>query len=398
MKILLSAYACAPGKGSEQGVGWNWAVELKKINYDVYVLTRSNNAASISAEKEALGIHFIYYDLPLFFVKIKKYIGIHLYYILWQYFSYRILKKKYKKNNFDIVHHITFVSFRFPTFLYKLGGKFILGPIGGGEQSTMTLIKSLPIKNQCIEFFRIFINKLNKYNFFINKAYKAAAEIHVTTLATFNKIPLKFQYKTFINSAIGINNFSAVSSIKKKKEFVILFAGNLLHWKGIHLAILAFSSIRDKNQNIIFKIVGSGNFRKYLVSLVNKLKLSSRIIFIPFVTQKELFKMYSNSDIFIFPSFHDSGGFVVLEAMSFGLTVICLGQGGPADILGKNSENVVDVNGISNKKVVQLLASRLNYYIDNPEKLIAERTNIQSKILKYNWQNIIGNIYNANTK
>ena len=25
MKVLLSAYACEPGKGSEPGVGWRWA-------------------------------------------------------------------------------------------------------------------------------------------------------------------------------------------------------------------------------------------------------------------------------------------------------------------------------------------------------------------------------------
>lgn len=30
MKILLSAYACEPNKGSEPGVGWSWATEYAK--------------------------------------------------------------------------------------------------------------------------------------------------------------------------------------------------------------------------------------------------------------------------------------------------------------------------------------------------------------------------------
>ena len=38
-KVLLSAYACEPNKGSEPGVGWNWAKHLAE-KYEIYVITR----------------------------------------------------------------------------------------------------------------------------------------------------------------------------------------------------------------------------------------------------------------------------------------------------------------------------------------------------------------------
>lgn len=38
MKILVSAYACEPGKGSEPGVGWSFVNELAK-KHNVTVLT-----------------------------------------------------------------------------------------------------------------------------------------------------------------------------------------------------------------------------------------------------------------------------------------------------------------------------------------------------------------------
>lgn len=38
MKILLSAFACAPAAGSEGGVGWRWALELA-ANHEVTVVT-----------------------------------------------------------------------------------------------------------------------------------------------------------------------------------------------------------------------------------------------------------------------------------------------------------------------------------------------------------------------
>ncbi len=37
LKILLSAFACNPNKGSEEGIGWNWLKELSKER-EVYVL------------------------------------------------------------------------------------------------------------------------------------------------------------------------------------------------------------------------------------------------------------------------------------------------------------------------------------------------------------------------
>ena len=42
-KILLSAYACEPNKGSEPGVGWNWAIQLSKMGHIVKIVTRQNN-------------------------------------------------------------------------------------------------------------------------------------------------------------------------------------------------------------------------------------------------------------------------------------------------------------------------------------------------------------------
>ena len=39
MRVLLSAYACEPGKGSEAGVGWNSLRQVARY-HDVWVLTR----------------------------------------------------------------------------------------------------------------------------------------------------------------------------------------------------------------------------------------------------------------------------------------------------------------------------------------------------------------------
>jgi hypothetical protein len=70
LKLLMSAYACEPGKGSEPGVGWRWALEAARLGHEVWTLTRENNRPGIEAALAGLGaglasrLHFVYYDLP----------------------------------------------------------------------------------------------------------------------------------------------------------------------------------------------------------------------------------------------------------------------------------------------------------------------------------------------
>jgi short-subunit dehydrogenase len=68
MRILLSAYACEPGRGSEPGVGWHWATELARLGHEVAVITRSNNRPVNRIRhwrsRQSAACDFYYYDLP----------------------------------------------------------------------------------------------------------------------------------------------------------------------------------------------------------------------------------------------------------------------------------------------------------------------------------------------
>ena len=49
LKVLLCAYACEPGRGSEPGTGWNVLRALAERN-DVWVLTRPHGSVKIESE------------------------------------------------------------------------------------------------------------------------------------------------------------------------------------------------------------------------------------------------------------------------------------------------------------------------------------------------------------
>ena len=136
-RILLSAYACEPGKGSEPEVGWLWATELADAGHEVWVITRQANRHAIEmnlGDQPRPRLHFVFYDLPAWARRWKRGArGVHLYYALWQWGAYRVAKRLTREINFDCVHHVTFVGMRAPSFMGLLGLPFFLGPVSGGE-------------------------------------------------------------------------------------------------------------------------------------------------------------------------------------------------------------------------------------------------------------------------
>jgi hypothetical protein len=105
---------------------------------EVWVLTRSNNQAVIEADplSNSDGLHFIYYDLPNWALKLKRYSCFtRAYFILWQWGAYREAAKRHREKPFDRVYHVTFASMQFGSFMGKLGIPFIVGPIAGGERA-----------------------------------------------------------------------------------------------------------------------------------------------------------------------------------------------------------------------------------------------------------------------
>jgi len=135
----MSAYACEPGKGSEPEVGWQWAMRMARF-HDVTVLTRANNRAAIEPAVAAMPAgkplpEFVYHDLSPQWTSLKRRLGVtQLYYVMWQR-SARALIRAFggKPAHFDLLHHTTFASYRYPTAITGHGIPTVWGPVGGME-------------------------------------------------------------------------------------------------------------------------------------------------------------------------------------------------------------------------------------------------------------------------
>src|SRR5215510_6227488 len=136
LRVLLSAYACEPGKGSEPEVGWQWALQMARF-HDVTVLTRENNRANIESELERLKgrqplPNFVYHERGAGLLNLKRRSkAVQLYYLLWQRSAWDVIARLHAERPFELMHHVTFAAFRYPVAIWGHGAPCIWGPVGG---------------------------------------------------------------------------------------------------------------------------------------------------------------------------------------------------------------------------------------------------------------------------
>lgn len=393
MNILVSAYACEPNKGSEPEVGWSWVTNLCKEN-KVFVITRRNNKENIEKEiinfKYKKNIKFIYYDLPNTFLKLKKLCRFNqIYYIFWQIGLISKIRKYCDMYEIDICHHITFATFKIFSSLAFSNKPFLFGPVGGGERVNYGFYKNIPciaLIKEMIRDIDIILAKFNPINLY---TWKRASKILVTTSDTLNKIPKKFHNKCEIYQTIGIEKINkSDKKIKCKdnsKKFNILYAGNLLYWKGIYILIEAFFKFSKMYPDCKLSIIGDGKEKKKLELMINEKGLNNKIEFCGKIPRNELLKLYKKSDVFLFPSLHDSGGMVILEAMANGVPTICLKFGGPGINVTPNVGK--SINARDYEDAINKIVSELELLKNNSEMLEILSDNCFHNIEKFYWEN-----------
>ena len=402
MNILLSAYAFAP-TGSEAGVGWNWAIALVKRGHKVCVLTRERfNRESI--ELYALDnpipkeLEIIYVDWPYDLDNnYLNYLPMHYYwhYFTWQKSAFEEAKTLHSENKFDVVQHITWVSLRSPSLMGKLGIPFIFGPAAGGERTPSRLREVFDLKGRINEIAREKALKVTMLALNMNRVFSAAHRIYVTTEQSKEIVPDKYLAKTKVSLAIGYDGRytdDTASSIDKKMT-KLLFVGQYRTLKGMSLGLKAFAQARKKVPDLQLTMVGKGKEEARWRALAKSLHIEDDIDWIDWVDQKELKRIYNNHDLLIFPSFHDSGGMVILESFAFGLPVICLDLGGPALMVNENCGRVIETKNRSPDEIVTQMYHAIVEIGSDPKLYENLSIGAQNRVKEFDWDRIVGGVY-----
>ncbi|OTA15383.1 alpha 1,2 N-acetylglucosamine transferase [Xenorhabdus vietnamensis] len=158
----------------------------------------------------------------------------------------------------------------------------------------------------------------------------------------FNAWQIQHHFKQFpsvIYNGVDVDKFKPADSDVRvrlgidEKTFLLTFAGRLVGWKGMKVAIDAMVLLRDKDVKLL--IIGEGEELKALEKRVSALQLQKSVIFHPPVGHDQLPEFYAAGDAGIFPSIGDEAfGITIAESMACGRPVIASYIGGIPEVVG----------------------------------------------------------------
>ena len=362
MRVLISAYACEPDKGSEPYVGWTWVHAIAQVVDEVHVITRANNREPIQqalSERTVGNLYFHYFDLPewiRFWKKGQK--GVQLYYYLWQYALKHIVWRLHERYQFDVIHHLTMAGMQYPPGIASLATvvPFIWGPIGR-VQVPPSLRQHLHWRAKISEYTHDLLLWVACQDPLVKRAFQKAKIILIFPRAAPLQIPRGKLMRTG-NIFIDIDNLPVANFSNQGHYLYLVSALRMIFLKGVDLGLEALFHLKKRGVPVYWTLIGDGPEKPRWEAMARRLGVADMIEFRGQVPRAEVLRFMRQGDVLLHPAFREGWGGAVLEGMSMGLPVVCLDWGGPGYIVDDESGIKVSVDQ-PRERIVEGLADAI---------------------------------------
>lgn len=379
MKLLLSAYACNPNHGSEEGNGFNWLWESAALGHEVWCLTTPRGQADLTkllddraADPIAQRIHPVYVAAPRFAEFAYRWQpGVYLHYIVWQYRAWRAAQQLDAQEDFGAVHHVTYNSLQMASWLWRLKKPLLLGPLGGGMVAPKSLRQYLPdwFKTETV---RTFISGLlSTFDPNVRQSVRHAALVMTANSDTAALARRLGARKVALTMSVALpESFQTADYVPRPplagRELRILWLARIYPRKGLHLTLAALGQV-DKRVKFHLDIMGDGPVGHLVPGWIAEAGLQDRVTWHGTVPYETTRAAYLSHDLFMLCSLRDTYANQYLEAMALGLPILTLDHHGAADFIPAAAGIKVPVQ--SAEATTAALARAVEHLYDHPAEL-----------------------------
>jgi glycosyltransferase involved in cell wall biosynthesis len=255
----------------------------------------------------------------------------------WQQQARPFVRRLHAEHRFDLAHHLTWAVDWQPTSLADVPDlPFVWGPVGGFTTG-LPMARWLGLRGLSTELAREAVTRPARRLTGRRTARRAALVLaqnedvrrHFAPLAPTELAP---------NAAVRLPADDAPADPASRAEEgpVAVFAGRLLAWKGLRLAVAAVARTRDWR----LVVFGAGPEEGAARRLAGRMGCAARVTFRGQRPRAEVLRELAAADALLHPSMHDSGPWIVAEAVTLGTPVVCLDRGGSPDLIGAPAAGV----------------------------------------------------------
>ncbi|WP_184547388.1 glycosyltransferase [Mucilaginibacter sp. FT3.2] len=408
-RILISAYAISPVRGSEYGAAWNTVVNLAS-QHELWVLYGMSDdhmgdtqtMRNFIARNPMPNIHFIEVkaDALANTINLLNKIGLgwffYFAYYLWQKSALKEARELCKMVNIDVVHQLGPIGFREPGFLWKLGKPLVWGPIGGMNIADKRLLVNKPLLTRFKFSVKNFINHIQlSYSGRIQRAFDRADVLIAATRAGQQTIWEKFGVESDYMSEQGIMAGPALDESKFDgidQRVQLVWCGNLIERKNLSMCLDALTGLPQSNW--VLHVLGSGPLEKKMKQKAAELNIADKIKWHGHLPRRDAIRIMSGSHLHIITSIAEDNPAVIFETLTYGVPTLTIDHCGMGDVIcsGCGFKVKMDKYPEMLAKMRAILSSRLN----NPS-LLADlaQTTIQ-RATEHSWDirlNKLNNMY-----
>ena len=311
---------------------WRWTHGLSE-HVDVTLLTYVKSGRE-SAKATLPGVHVVEWkDLPIPDRLERLNAALAPGYGLFYVRARRWLKGAIATGeHIDVVHQLAPLALRYPSPASGLGVPVVVGPLAGSLETPPgfegeTSGEPWYVKLRRVDRFRI------RHDPLLRRTYESAAVV-IGVAPYVRDVLGDLELRQFaLESETGIPDLPpAVARDPSAKPFRLLFVGRVVRPKGVLDLVRALAQIKDLD--VVLDVVGRGNDLEDCRTEATLLGVAERVTFHGRLSREEVDAYYAKAHAFVFPSFREPSGNVVLEAMSWGLPLIVADRGGPAYAVG----------------------------------------------------------------
>lgn len=168
-------------------------------------------------------------------------------------------------------------------------------------------------------------------------------------------------------------------------ELRLVSVGRIMHGKGYIYALQGFYQFLLSGGKGTYTIIGEGPEEMTLKKFVTEHGLQQNVVFKGFINNDEVKIILDQSHVLLHPSFREGGSWSIMEAMAFGLPVICLDASGPRDMVTQDCGFLIELS--DPEGVVRQISTSLSKLTEDKELYLAFSENARNRIKsEYNWE------------
>lgn len=396
MKVLVSSVACLPGGGSEGIYGWRACLALAK-DHQIWVLTSADNQERLEQARREGGIpdnmkiHYLGQARPYHENRMIARLDSWLRYRRFARESLEMGRRLHATEKFDLVHLVTYTTWRVACPLWKLGIPLVLGPISGTEKFPWRLWRTLSLSALVFEIFRTFSGWWGWWSPAVRASVQKAAVIPVThpqagrvlaRLRGSDQGIVPFVNVFFTEEEMRRLGRPADQPLPAQDQPLQIFgSGNCEGRKGVAIALEALKILKDRGIPLRYVYSNPGPETAFLRGKAERLGLSGQVELGKFLPRADYLKTLQTTEVYLLPSLREGAGQTMMEAMLAGCVPLVVDLYGPAEIVTESCGWKIPLT--DSRSMAGAFAGRLEWCFHNRYRLPAMGASAARRIQRY---------------